>query len=449
MSFLFWYKILFMSELLTAEIMIAVPVSRRPRFALRAAGALVLCYAVAFLWPLYDGNYTWLGSSLMFFVLFIVTVFGLWLCFKVQFINVLFLAVTAYAVQHVAYEIFSLVNILLFDSDVFTDVAYGSETVVPSLIRGIGPVEFILWLLIYTVVYLLAYILLRKRTEQAMKLNFANASIIGFTTFVLAVNILLSAVSQYGMPTEDKQWQLLVCGYNILCCLVVFYIHMSMVKKQTALYEKEVVSELFRQYQKNYRVREESIKLINRKCHDFKHQIRAFASGQGIADKEAVEQLSGLISIYDTSIRTGNGALDIILTEKSLLCHDKGITLTCLADGRCVSFMKDGEVYALFGNILDNAIEAVLKVQEHSKRCINLHVTRKNDIVVIESDNYFAGEVVLSQEGLPRTTKGDEFNHGFGMKSILALAESYGGTLRITADGGIFRINIIIPHNFS
>ena len=224
---------------------------------------------------------------------------------------------------------------------------------------------------------------------------------------------------------------------------------MSMVKKQNAEYEKEVISELFRQYQKNYRVQEESIQLINRKCHDFKHRIRMFASDQGIADKEAVEELSDLISIYDTSIRTGNDALDIILTEKSLLCREKGITLTCLADGKSISFMKSGEVYALFGNILDNAIEAVMNVDDRDKRCINLHVTRKSGIIAISSDNYFQGELAFTADGLPKTTKAADGNHGFGMKSIRALAESYGGMLYVTADDHIFRMSIVIPDNFS
>lgn len=449
MSYLFWYKVLFITELIVAEGMLAYAVPRRPKFALRLIGALLICYAAAFLYPLFGINYTWYGSSVMFFVLFCVTVAGLWFCFRVRFSNVLFCAVTAYAVQHIAYEIFSFINILLFDSDVFTDVAYGSDTFLPSAIAGVGPVEYIIYLFVYTCIYLVSYTVLHRRTALGMTLRFNNLSIIGFTSLVLLTDIVLSAVSQYALPASDRSWQLLVCIYNILCCIIIFYIHMSMVKKQNAEYEKEVISELFRQYQKNYRVQEESIQLINRKCHDFKHRIRMFASGQGIADKEAVEELSDLISIYDTSIRTGNDALDIILTEKSLLCREKGITLTCLADGKSISFMKSGEVYALFGNILDNAIEAVMNVDDRDKRCINLHVTRKSGIIAISSDNYFQGELAFTADGLPKTTKAADGNHGFGMKSIRALAESYGGMLYVTADDHIFRMSIVIPDNFS
>lgn len=448
MSYLFWYKIVFMTELLVAETMLSFTVAKRSKFPIRAIAAVVVCYLVSFLYPLTDENYTWFGSSLMFFALFCVTVAGLWFCFKVPFANALFCAVTAYAIQHIAYEIFSLLNIILFDSDVFTDTAYGSDTFLPGMLSGVGAIGFLIYLFVYTCVYLLSYVILHKRAEQSMSLKFKHVSVIGFTAFVLFIDIVLSAISQYAMPRTDSYWQVIVCIYNILCCMIVFYIHMSMVKTRDAEYEKAVVSELFRQYQKNYRVREESIRLINRKCHDFKYQIRTFATGQGIADSEAVEELSNLISIYDTDIRTGNDALDIILTEKSLLCHDKGIILTCLADGKSISFMKSGEVYALFGNILDNAIEAVMRISDEAKRCINLHVNRKNDIIVIGTDNYYEGELTLSSDGLPKTTKSDGENHGFGMKSIRALTEAYGGMLYVSASDQMFRLSIVIPNQF-
>ncbi len=446
MSYLFWYKVVFMTELLAAEAMLSCSVPRRSFFPLRAAVAAVVCYAAAFLYPLFEENYTWLGSSLMFFALFCVTALALWACFKARFSNILFVAVTAYAVQHVAYEIFSLLNIVLFDSDVFTDTAYDSGTVTSNPFAGVGAVGLVMYLFVYTCVYLLSYAALHRRAAQSVELKLGRISVIGFSVFVLFIGIVLSAIAQYAMPKTDGDWQLIVCVYNMICCIVVFWIHMSLVKTRDAEYERAVVSELFGQYQKNYRVREESIDLINRKCHDFKYHIRTFASSQGIADGEAVRELSDLISIYDTDIRTGSAALDIILTEKSLLCHDKGIALTCLADGTSISFMKDGEVYALFGNILDNAIEAVTKINEAGKRRITLRVARKGDIVTIGADNYYAGEVEFAPDGLPRTVKTEEGYHGFGMKSIRALAEAYGGTLFVSASGGVFRLSIVFPY---
>ncbi len=38
---------------------------------------------------------------------------------------------------------------------------------------------------------------------------------------------------------------------------------------------------------------------------------------------------------------------------------DKDIVITCIADGKLLEFISSTDLYSLFGNALDNAIEAV------------------------------------------------------------------------------------------
>lgn len=80
-----------------------------------------------------------------------------------------------------------------------------------------------------------------------------------------------------------------------------------------------------------------------------------------------MDEIEKSVSLYDANVKTGNTVLDTILTEKSLLCYKKGIILSCVADGENIAFMEDADVYSLFGNALDNAIEAVLKLEEQRK----------------------------------------------------------------------------------
>ena len=70
----------------------------------------------------------------------------------------------------------------------------------------------------------------------------------------------------------------------------------------------------------------------------------------------------------------GNSVLDIILTEKKLRCEYNHINMTCIADGICLDTLSTGEICSLFGNIIDNAIEAVSQNQDETKRTISLTV---------------------------------------------------------------------------
>ncbi len=45
----------------------------------------------------------------------------------------------------------------------------------------------------------------------------------------------------------------------------------------------------------------------------------------------------------------------------------------------------------------------------------------------------------------PLTTKGDECNYGYGLKSIQRITERYGGIMNISSEDGIFLLRILIP----
>lgn len=90
------------------------------------------------------------------------------------------------------------------------------------------------------------------------------------------------------------------------------------------------------------------------------------------------------MAIYDNIYQTGNDALDLVLTEKSLLCDEYNIKLSSMIEGLALDFMHTTDVYALFGNLLDNAIESVMKEPDEEKRIISIQMARKSqDIIFI------------------------------------------------------------------
>ena len=104
--------------------------------------------------------------------------------------------------------------------------------------------------------------------------------------------------------------------------------------------------------------------------------------------------------------------------------------------------MAPADIYALFGNALDNAIEAVRGAK---RRSISLVVRRAMGVVSVSVENYYAPDAQPSfEDGLPQTTKADKANHGFGMRSMRAIAERYGGTLVARAEDGVFHLDIML-----
>ena len=133
-----------------------------------------------------------------------------------------------------------------------------------------------------------------------------------------------------------------------------------------------------------------------------------------------------------------------VLTSKSLYCQNNGIGLTCVADGSALNFMEDMDISALFGNILDNAIESVQKLNEQEKRLIHLSVAKQKQFLRIRCENY-CEEQLKFENGIPVTTKKDRRFHGFGMKSIKSTAAKYGGSVTTDLKKNWFELRILIP----
>ncbi len=195
----------------------------------------------------------------------------------------------------------------------------------------------------------------------------------------------------------------------------------------------------------NYQRSEESVELINRKYHDLKHQIAMLRNeAKGGRNLKYLDRVEQEIRAYEAENKTGNRVLDTILTSKSLHCQKNGIQLTCVADGSLLGFMDVMDLSALFGNALDNAIEGVSVLPSDEQKLIHLSVARQKGFVSIRLENR-CKETMHIEKGMPSTTKAEKGLHGYGLKSIQATVEKYGGSVTVHAENGWFELRILIP----
>lgn len=209
--------------------------------------------------------------------------------------------------------------------------------------------------------------------------------------------------------------------------------------------ELDAIQNILQNQYNQYRQSRESIDVINHKYHDLKHQIAVLRAETDDAKRSAyLDGMEEEIRDYEAQNKTGNSVLDTVLTGKSMYCARHGIELTCVADGARLAFMDVMDICTIFGNILDNAIECELGIEDKKKRLIHLAVYAKKDFLVIRCENYCPGRLEF-QDGLPVTTKQDKAYHGYGIKSIRHTAGKYGGTVTIHDGRGWFEINTVIP----
>ena len=107
-----------------------------------------------------------------------------------------------------------------------------------------------------------------------------------------------------------------------------------------------------------------------------------------------------------------------------------------------LSFIRENDIYALLGNILDN--EASEKRKKDEERLVNISTISKEGFIRIHEENFFDGDLIYENNVL-KTTKQNKLYHGFGVKSIKLIAEKYHGDVSVLAKDGKFILDILFP----
>lgn len=228
----------------------------------------------------------------------------------------------------------------------------------------------------------------------------------------------------------------------LLYSIVNFILLLMMASLSLLQHENMSMQNFISSKQRYYEISREGILSLQIKCHDLKHYVNLLRSTEGQRQFQTyLDSLQDSIDEFNTVVDSGNKSLDVVLTEKNIICSMNGVRFTYIVDGKLFYCLTDMEIYALFGNAMDNALEGMEHVEHPEKKFISLRAARRDDMVILVVENYFEHELKF-ENGLPITTKAEEHHHGFGLRSIIAIAQQHGGSASVEAEGNTFRLTV-------
>lgn len=420
-------------EILSAQFIFGFLLKKREHFWLRTAGSWFFCLEVVVFIQIFYYKAT--GSMFsydtvssinesVYKFLYYIAIFGITIlcgcfCYKNSLWIILFYSSGAYATQHIAKSLASFFKYI----PIFTQQYW---------------FYCLLELFICAILYVFIYLFFVRDKEITEKTNKVKLKVL-LSLFVVFICI---GISRFATDDASRGNSAFIAEtlYAIVSCALVLFILFSLTENDKIKSEVEIMTELLHREKEQYKLSKENIEIINIKCHDLKHQIRALSKDMSPKD---IQELENSIKIYDSMIKTGNDVLDVILTEKSLFCENNKIELVCTVDGKELSFMENMDIYSLFGNAISNAIERVEKIQNEAKKYIGVTLKRINGFTLIHFENFYEDEVDF-KDGLPITHK-DKNYHGFGMKSMQYIAKKYNGNMTVTAKDGLFKLDFLFP----
>ena len=230
-----------------------------------------------------------------------------------------------------------------------------------------------------------------------------------------------------------------LCAGGIITGLVLFtrwYISKTLDKKMLA-FQNDLITKHCTEVENIYR----QMRGWRHDYHNHIQSLKAYRSlGQNTEIDDYLNKLDDDLTNVDTVFKTGNVMVDAILNSKISLALNKKIEVNAKAIVPKALPVSEIDLCVIIGNLLDNAMEACLKLDEKD-RIIRVYIDVFNEYLYISVTNSMGDKIDKSAGYI--SSKGE--NHGFGLVRIDKIAEKYGGHINRQNENGIFATEVMLP----
>lgn len=281
-------------------------------------------------------------------------------------------------------------------------------------------------------------ILLKKiaRSLQASML-----SLICSVAAFFSITYLLGA-SDINKDLEMNVAQSILAAICIFAlCAGYFYFRYRQIRQ-----EKEYTVLQNQLLEKNYKAAEDSYESNARLYHDMRNHFsmiqQYLADGNVGEAQEYIEKINGSKAI-STERYTGIEAVDYILSQKIEIAKEQSIITGIHAEYPKDCSIDPVDLCTILTNLLDNAIEACAKHPADSARKLDVTIRRIHQFIIIRITNSSMEPPVIHNGKLVTSKKNKEY-HGWGMKSVQAVAEKYHGTIEYAYKESLFTVSVML-----
>ena len=224
-----------------------------------------------------------------------------------------------------------------------------------------------------------------------------------------------------------------------------FYLYDAITVTLSEKMQSLLAREQNKYYDRQFKLMRTSLQATRIIRHDLKnHMFSIRALIERGDSEEALNYISSIMedigSRHDYAA-SGNTIIDSIINFKFQGAEHSRITTTVDLSIPEELEVPSFDLTIILGNLLDNAIKAVLRVKEN--RFINIKIKYDKGRLLIQVDNPFSGEIT-EENGRLLTTKGNKDDHGLGLASVRKVIQKYDGMMNLDYGGKIFSVSILM-----
>ena len=292
-------------ELLACVAATTWKLERQERFAARLTGILLAEVCFTIVWEQMPHNlYT---ESLRTFLLWSIAAVGIRLCFRIAAAWAVFYATAAGTMQHIIYR----------GAKLLQNAVYHMDRQYWAWSRW---VYLGLFVLLFAVCCLTLTRRLHSRNLGTLPGRTMTFIMVGYQ---LSMNIFVNLFNAFSVDSAPRIFTV-YSVYDEVTTILLFFLLCEILQRSDAEWDNMVLQQMMRQQRQQMELSKETVELINIKCHDIRKQLYTLGSR---VPTEELDELKKAVDIYDSTVKTGNETLDVLLAERSIVCkgHPAGL----------------------------------------------------------------------------------------------------------------------------
>lgn len=294
-------------------------------------------------------------------------------------------------------------------------------------------------LLIIPFVYLIKAIMNRRAAMFSLRKEW-------FAFFLAALFTVLFIIIKVN-AFEMVKWIECAMVYGLIGCnILLFYIFSDLTKKQKMLVKERILKRELEMKLEAFEPINKALEQQRSRSHEFKNYINCIYYMVELKQYDELQKFvcsvrSTMHTKNEAIYHTGNLLADAIINAKYKEAMAADVLFEVEADSLEHLFVKDEDVVVILSNLLNNAMEAVIKCKDN--RRIYLAIKTEQDGLRIVSKNTHCNVIEVEEEKI-RTSKEDASNHGFGIENIKSAVAKYDGSCEISHTKNEFLINLFL-----
>ncbi len=266
------------------------------------------------------------------------------------------------------------------------------------------------------------------------------------------INIILLSVASVILAeivTEEvHNYKLSMIALNMICILNIstYYIYRKIAENHKRDLQRTILIQENQMYTNQLKIMQQSQQYIRILRHDMKNHLQLIKLYLSEGEYEKAMGYCGKLEeekeITKEYVRTGNITVDSILNYKlNYICRKFKCEIICSIDIPSESVISEVDLNIILGNLLDNAADALAKVE---KKILDIKIKYERGILYISIYNSYNGKIIVDKRGKLLTGKLEKENHGLGLESVERIVKKYNGISKISYEEHIFKIDIML-----